>query len=236
MGNYRIFIDESCHLENDGIEVMAIGYVKTPEDTINEIKENIKEIKLNHGVPHELKWNTCSNSKLQLYIDLVHFFFESDLTFRTVLVKYKQNLDHHQFNQGSHDNFYYKMVYTLLNNHWINPATDRYKVFLDIKDTRGRDKLQKITEVFNNYHNGESPFQSYQHIRSNESVFIQLADIFIGAITYKSRRLHKSDKANAAKVRVIEEIERLSGYSIDEGTEPWESKFNIFDHQPKKSI
>ena len=32
----------------------------------------------------------------------------------------------------------------------------------------------------------------------------------------------------------INYIEMKSGYVLDEGTEPGEIKFNIFDHQPRK--
>jgi hypothetical protein len=151
-------------------------------------------------------------------------------------VKYKKNLDHEQFNQGSHDNFYYKMIYFLLNNPFTTNPEDEYRVFLDIKDTRGREKIAKIKEVFNNYHKGKSPFIHFQHIRSHESVFIQLADLFIGAVTYKSRGLTEANNASPFKKFIIEYLEKKSGYMLNEGTEPWETKFNIFDHQPRKPV
>lgn len=37
-----------------------------------------------------------------------------------------------------------------------------------------------------------------------------------------------------AKKELINYIEMKSGYVLDEGTEPGEIKFNIFDHQPRK--
>lgn len=65
---------------------------------------------------------------------------------------------------------------------------------------------------------------------------LQLTDLFIGAITFKARGLEKEANANKAKVELVQYIETKSGYSLDEGTEPWENKFNIFDHQPKQSL
>jgi hypothetical protein len=232
--NYDIFIDESCHLQHDRSDVMSIGFIKVPQNREDEIKQVIKNIKLKHGIPHEFKWNTCSLSKQAFYVELIDYFFISPLAFRTVTVKYKDKLDHDQFNQGSHDNFYYKMIYFLLNNQWINPQADNYRVFLDIKDTRGRDKIQKIKEVFQNLYQGESPFAHFQHIRSHESVFIQLADLFIGAVTYKCRNKDQEDDASPVKKLIIDYLEERSGYTLNEGTEPWENKFNIFDHQPRK--
>lgn len=51
MKNYNIYMDESCHLQNDGCEVMCIGYTKLPSSQYWGIKEEIKRIKLNHKSP-----------------------------------------------------------------------------------------------------------------------------------------------------------------------------------------
>ncbi|SFE98639.1 Protein of unknown function [Chitinophaga sp. CF118] len=232
---YNLYIDESCHLEHDGMPVMCIGYIKINGEQYSAIKEHIKQIKLDYKNPTEIKWNNVSVSRMPLYKALVDYFFETEIYFRCILVKYKDKLDHEQFNQGNHDNFYYKLIYFLLQSA-TNPTANKYKVFLDIKDTRGKERLKKIEEVLNNKYNGNSPFKDFQHIHSNENVLLQLTDLFIGSITFKARGLEKVTNANKAKVELLQYIETKSGYSLDEGTEPWESKFNIFDHQPKKSL
>lgn len=228
---YRLFVDESCHLEHDKISVMCIGYIKVPDRVYSNLKNELQVIKEKHNSPMELKWNKFSSSRLPMYKELVDFFFEKPLEFRSVLIKYKERLNNQDFNQGSHDNFYYKMMYYLLRP---NPTGLDYRVFIDIKDTRGKEKLLKIEEVFQNYHRGDSPFIQFQHIRSHESIFIQLADFFIGAITYKSRVIKNEFEAHPAKLEFIEYLEEKSGFLMHEGTPPWEHKFNIFDHQPQK--
>jgi hypothetical protein len=236
MRKYSIYIDESCHLQNDGCEVMCIGYTKLPYDLYLNIKSAIKTIKLNHKAPTEIKWNKLSYSRINLYKDLIDFFFDSEIDFRCVLIKNKSRLDHDQFNQGDPNNFYYKTVYLLLNK-GQNPVIDhQYDVKLDIKDTRGRDRLKKIKEVFNNQFKGASPFISFQHIHSHESELLQLTDLFIGAITYKSRLKELKGVQSNVKLEIIKYLEDKSGYQLDEGTEPWETKFNIFDFQPKQSV
>ena len=226
---YNLFVDESCHLEHDSIPVMCIGYIKVPSLAYEELKEKLTALKLEHQTPVELKWNKFSTSRLPLYKALVEFFFVHPIIFRCVLVKYKERLNHADFNRGSHDNFYYKLTYFLLRP---NPVGSEYRVFLDIKDTHGKEKLNKIEEIFKNYHHGESPFVHFQHLRSHDNVFFGLADFFIGAITYKSRGL----KGHAGKLAFIQYLEERSGFSLNEGTPPWESKFNIFDHQPRVTL
>lgn len=232
---FVFYIDESCHLEHDHLPVMCIGYIKVPENRAEDLKQKIKAIKREYGILHEIKWNTVSNTHVKMYKKLVDYFFDSEMEFRCILVKYKNRLDNLSFNNGEHDNFYYKMIYYLLVNPYTNPSdTNDYRVFLDIKDTKGRTKLNKIQEVFSNKFYGKSPFLSFQHIRSHESQFIQLADFLIGAVTYKARNLHLSAEGSPAKKELINYIEMKSGYVLDEGTEPGEIKFNIFDHQPRK--
>ncbi len=235
MSKFNFYIDESCHIEHDLSNVMCIGYTKVEDSQILQLKDGIKAIKAKHGILHELKWNTISNTKLDMYKELIDYFFDSPIDFRCLLVKYKDRLNHQAYNQGSHDNFYYKMVFHLLSNVWINPNSDEYRVFLDIKDTNGREKLNMIEDVFENKYHGSSPFKTFQHIRSHEVQFIQLTDIFIGAVTYKARGLGEKENASPAKKELVRYIEEKSGYTIDEGTEPWETKFNIFDHQSRKS-
>ncbi len=230
---YNIYCDESCHLKNDKQIVMCLGYTKIENNKYTILKNKIKAIKFKHNSPTELKWNTLSGSRIELYKELIDFFFENDIEFRCMLIKNKQKLDHDQFNEGDIDNFYYKSIYYLLNNPYVNPTNNQYRTYLDIKDTRGKSRLKKIEEVLKNKHRGKSPFTYFQHIHSHENEFIQLTDFFIGAISYKARDEQSKPDASNVKKEVIEYIEAKSGYNISEGTEPWEAKFNIFDFQPK---
>lgn len=232
---YNLYIDESCHLENDKKPVMCIGFTKVLTENYTQIKADIKQLKLQYKNPTEIKWNTVSLSRMPLYKALIDYFFSSDIDFRCVLIKYKDKLGHQKFNSVSHDAFYYKMVYFLLKSA-TNPPANEYKVYLDIKDTRGKEKLQTINEVLNNEYSNtktKSPFIYFQHIHTHENILLQLTDLFIGAITYKSQNHHLKENANKAKIEIINYLEAKSGYFLEEGTEPWETKFNIFDHQPK---
>ena len=46
--SYKLFIDESCHLENDHFRAMCIGYIKVSDTNYERIKNDIKAIKLKH--------------------------------------------------------------------------------------------------------------------------------------------------------------------------------------------
>lgn len=232
MIEYEIYIDESCHLERDGSSAMGIGYVKVESELRSEYKEQIKAIKLKHKTPVELKWTGISSSRLPMYKELVDLFFSSKMCFRCIIINYKQNLDHEKHNDGDHLTFYQKLVYYLLNSPLNNPE-HRYRVFLDVVNTRNSSRRETTERVLQNAFKGNSPFVSLQDINS-ASPFTQYADLFIGAITYKSRGEHSKKGASKAKLELIEYIEGKCGYILDTGTPPWEHKFNIFKHQPRK--
>lgn len=230
----NIFIDETSHLEHDNHYNMCIGSIMVPNEQYVKIREDLKKIQLKYHSPFELKWNKFSNSRLPYYKALVDYFFDSDLSFRCVLVKPKKRLDHNQFNEGSHDNFYYKMIYYLVRK---NVKNKDCRIFLDIKDSRSKEKLRKIERIFEHELKNPFPLNSIQHLRSEDNIFIQLTDFLIGAISYKGRVLNENKfKFHKGKREFIEYLEEKSGFSLDDGTPPWEQKFNIFDFQPQKPL
>lgn len=233
--NYSLYIDESCHLENDKQPLMCIGYTKIPSENYNSYKEEIKAIKLKHKSPTEIKWNKLSISRLDLYKELINYFFEKEIHFRAILVKNKAQLNHVKFNKGDHNSFYYTLVFLLLKNPWVNNSFAKHQVILDIKDTHGKQRLKKLeirlSQEYRRRYDCESPFTFFQHIRSDENEFLQLADLFIGAITFKARELHKLEESSRVKIAIVDYLEKKSGYLLNDGTNPLEEKFNIFDFQ-----
>ena len=114
---YNIYCDESCHLENDQQKVMVLGAVWCPLGKSREIADRIRDIKGRNKVSKkfEVKWTKVSESKVQLYVDLVDYFFDDDdLHFRALLVPDKTLLKHQDFQGQSHDDWYYKMYFSML--------------------------------------------------------------------------------------------------------------------------
>ena len=226
MTTYNIYCDESCHLEHDGEKAMTIGGVWCPENKKDEIFKRIREIKKEHGLSpkFEIKWNKVSPGQLAFYMDIVNYFFDnSDLHFRVIVVPDKKELNHEQFHQ-THDDFYYKLYFDMLKT-IFEPGSD-YNIYLDIKDTRGQKKVDKLHEVLcnNNYDFKSEMIKKVQQVRSHEVELVALADLLIGAISY----LHREKVTSDAKLKLIERIKLRSGYNLTSSTLYRESKFNVF--------
>lgn len=218
---YRIFCDESCHLENDRQSFMVLGALIVNEDKYPVIIEQIKNLRNQYKVGTEFKWTKISKSRIDFYKALIDLFVnEQNLGFRCVVVN-KNALKHEYFNDGEHDLFYYKMFYYVI-DHFIN-TEDCYKVFFDYKDTKSKLRLIKLHEVFNNKYKHNINI-TLQNIRSHESQLIQLVDMFIGAISYKVRQLHHSE----VKLEIIRYMEEKTNRSFTYSSPLFDRKFNLF--------
>lgn len=225
----NIYCDESCHLEHDHIPVMLLGAIWAPKEQVKRLAIGLRDIKVRHHAEGELKWSKVSKSRQHFFLEVVEWFFaEAPLHFRALIVPNKSVLDHGRFNNGSHDTFYYKMYFSLLNK--IFSPDCCYDVYLDIKDTRSNLKVKKLHDVLCNdqYDFTHSMIRTVQQIRSHESELLQLGDFLLGALAYKHRGLDQSD----AKLVVIKAIEKYRPNLLS-STPRDESKFNIFVWQPR---
>jgi hypothetical protein len=231
---FNVYCDESCHLENDGLKVMVLGAVWCPKDTVHDIADGIRKLKLRHGLSQyfEVKWTKISVAKAQFYLDLVDYFFAcEDLHFRGLLIPDKGKLRHYLHNQ-THDEWYYKMYFTMLKQ--ILCPHDRYRIYLDIKDTLGGQKIAKLHDVLcnNMYDFSHSIIERLQLVRSHEVEQMQLCDLLMGSIAYLNRGLTTS----TAKTQIVRRIQEKSGYDLARSTLLREIKFNLFRWLPVENL
>jgi hypothetical protein len=222
----NIYCDESCHLENDHQEIMTMGALWCEKEKTSTVFKRIREIKQKHKLSEnfEIKWSKVSPSKIEFYLDIVDYFFDDDdLHFRCLVVPNKKALNHTKFNQ-THNDFYYKMYFDLLKT-ILNPE-DKYRIYIDIKDTKGGDKVRRLHEVLCNsiYDFERGIVENMQIVKSDEVELMQINDFLLGSVSYVNRDL----KTSEAKGKLIERIRERSGYSLTKSTLYRENKFNIF--------
>ncbi|MBL7064673.1 MAG: DUF3800 domain-containing protein [Anaerolineae bacterium] len=223
---FNVYCDESCHMEHDHQQVMVLGAVWCPLDKAREIAVRIREIKTKHGLPpgFEIKWVKVSPAKVQFYLDIMDYFFDDDdLHFRALIVPDKSRLRHQDFGQ-THDDWYYKVYFDMLKI--ILDPNARYRIYLDIKDTRGGTKIARLHEVLcnNMYDFSREIIERVQLVRSHEIEILQLADLLTGTVSYVNRDLFSS----AAKRCLVDRMRERSGYMLTHTTLLRENKVNLF--------
>ncbi|MBT3199634.1 MAG: DUF3800 domain-containing protein [Phycisphaerales bacterium] len=246
---FNLYCDESCHLEHDNIPVMTLGCVWCPTERAVVFARRLREIKAAHGLVSpqeyktggtdkvfEVKWSKVSQAKASFYLDWIKAFFdEPELRFRGLVIPDKTKLEHDQFEQD-HDQWYYKMMYLLIDR-VINPRY-KYRVFLDIKDTRSEVRRAKLEEVLRSRARDAAGqvIERVQQIRSHESELLQLSDLILGAIGYQNRRTVgdlQDTPGNAGKEEVIKVIQRRAKKSLTATTWQGETKLNILVWEPR---
>lgn len=232
--NYNVYCDESCHLEKDGTKAMSLGAVWCPKGKVPEINKRIQEIKEKHGIRKsaEVKWTKASPGNMQLYLDVVDYFFDDDdVHFRGLVVPDKSILDHGRFAQ-THDEWYYKMYFEMLKIIFSPIAS--YYVYIDIKDTHSTENARKLNDVCANnaYDFNHDIIKRVQPIRSEEVQLMQLVDILTGALAYRHNHNTSEEKLNATKVAIVNRISKRSGYTLMKNTLFREEKFNFLIWEP----
>ncbi|MCR5568921.1 MAG: DUF3800 domain-containing protein [Paludibacteraceae bacterium] len=216
---FNIYCDESTHLIADGHPYMLLGYVSVAYNQITMAKKHISEIVTKHEFKGELKWTNVHEATYEMYKELLDYFFMTDIRFRCVIVDKKQ-IDESRTDYTFND-FYHRMYYQLLNYN-VFPEY-RYNIYMDIKDALSSKKERKLHEILCNKMN----IGNLQLIRSHESVFLQMADVIMGAINYNLRIKSGELKGNVvAKRKLIERIKKHG--NIEKTSCLGDTKFNLF--------
>lgn len=220
---FNVYCDESGHLEHDNVKVMVIGGVATDNEYRRKAYNEIKQIKIKHGIPihREIKWTKVSKRKLNYYKELIDYFTSNDqLRFRAVVVPDKAKLDHVRYNQ-TQDEFYYKIYYNMLKKILLNHSAIR--VYIDIKDTNSTYKVRTLTQYLNNTNTSHQNDVMIEQIRSHENSLLQMADLLIGCVMYKNRKLTSS----SAKLELANYLESKVNSRLDVTSNYSELKFNL---------
>lgn len=220
-----IYCDESCHLENDESNVMGLGAISCTKSSVKSLSLQLREIKSEFGLRGEIKWTKVSPKNLEFYRRLIDWFFQQEsLRFRALIVPDKSIIDNVTFNDGDHNNFYYKMYYFLLNRILIKNGV--FEIYLDIKDTCSGEKIKELKKVLHNKMRDfdEKTVRNMQHVRSHEAELLQICDLLLGAVVYAHRGLSTS----VAKLALIDHIEEKMGKSIKKTTYGAKLKFDVF--------
>jgi len=200
---------------------MVLGSMWFEEKRRELFKSEIHDLRNKHKIGGEFKWNKVSPSRVAFYVDLVNWFFDKkdDLRFRCIVVQAdKVNLV--EYHENDQELGFYKFYYQML-HHWILDFNE-YSVFCDYKSNRYSDRLNVLKRCLQ-HSNLSAKVLNVQSVRSEESVLIQIVDLFTGIVAARFNEETKSE----AKKEILLATERKIGKRILP-TSCNEQKFNVF--------
>ncbi|HEY4515096.1 MAG TPA: DUF3800 domain-containing protein [Candidatus Paceibacterota bacterium] len=217
---FNIYCDESS-IDNPKSIMMVIGALFIERSIVPEIKEKIKEIRQKHGVNGELKWVKTSNKVLPFYEELFSYLFSMDgtkVTFRCIVID-KSQVNYEKYHQQDKELAFYKFYYQLLKRRL---KEDAYYIFLDFRPSKNKNSVRRLGEFLGMFSRGIKHIQAYQ---SHENVFIQVADVLSGAVSF-SRNTPDGGEAKQKLTKIISKS--IKKKDLNFGSSFWEDKFNIF--------
>lgn len=223
----HLYCDESCHLPHDRAPFLLLGLLGCPAERVRTAHEQLSTIWERHALPKhfEVKWTKVSPAKIDFYCAVTEWFFASEgITFRALALPDKQRL-YATLPVETRDELYYRLYYQLLRG--AIEQENRYRVFLDLKDTRGSEKLANLTGILRA--DADDPYgrsvENLQHIHSHEVKLLQICDLILGAINFARRP--KKDAESPAKRKLVRLIEERLGYPLTGDSPPGADKFAL---------
>ena len=221
--DFEVYCDESCLealAKKEQHLFMGIGSVWMPAELRETFKSEMIRIKSEYNVFGEVKWQKVSPKYLDMYKEIIDFFFNSKyLRFRVILVE-SDKVDHVKFNNSDAELGFYKFYYQLLKS-WIWDFNN-YAVFVDLKENRNKGRLNDLEGILD-MANLFSDVTRVQGLPSEQSLGIQMADVLTGLVTAKFNNKTTSE----SKKSLIDYVEQYLGGEISH-TYKSEEKFNVF--------
>ena len=216
---FGVFCGESWHMASGGIRMTA-GALACPLADVRPCAEAMRALKARHGLKpdFEVKWTKVSPAKAGFYVELVDLFLRHDrLRFSGATVE-----DAGEGARASRERIHEALGRWLLGA--VTGGAHRYRVYLDVDDTRGGARLRRLREAAAGGPAGcgRPQVERIQQIRSRESGTMQMADVLTGALAYASRGL----SGNAGKAAVAARLrERLGPEALTDAARS--PKFNV---------
>lgn len=245
----NVYCDESRYT-NPFEQYFLIGGVSLPRDQKEQVEARLKQVRRKFGFMPELKWTNVTEAKLPYLNELLQVFFSSDLEFRAIIID-KSKIQLNAKKQPAELTFY-KFYYLLLKG--LAEKNKHYYVFVDertkSKEERRLGELQRYLSDWliklNSDHSaqtktveavglpieaeGGNHLRQVQEIKSEESVFLQLLDLLMGAVGYYWNGFRGSE----AKTKFINTLtNRLQKPNLKFSSQLYDRKWNQFVWEPR---
>ncbi|MBI4028002.1 MAG: DUF3800 domain-containing protein [Verrucomicrobia bacterium] len=221
----HLYCDESRHLPHDREPFMLLGLLACPAERAHALNAELTALWKTHGQPahFEAKWTKVSPGKQDFYRAVLEWFLAADdVAFRALLLPDKQRL-YATLPEESRDFLYYRFYYQFLRS--VIEPENRYRAFLDLKDTRGRQKIAELQKRLAADADDARAVTSLQHIRSHEVRLLQVTDLLLGAVGFARRPA--AEKESLAKRALVKLLEEKLGHKLTADSPPGATKANI---------
>jgi hypothetical protein len=223
MQNYHVYCDESG-IVHERYFVLG-GIIFKSEDYI-ELDNLIKDCKKDCKIDHEIKFEKIKGHyNLKLYSDIALTLLKSNkLHFRCTIFD-TQDINHNKYNSCTVKKYnaeqgFYKLYYQLLYHNFIKEDPNaNYIISLDERPPHAQTEIN-ITNLKNSLNAGcatKNNIKALKFISSDNSNFIQIADLFTGCINFAKNQKTSSKPYKQEFVDCLSNFLNVKNISKDTG-------------------
>ena len=210
MALMNVYADESC---KDAHRFLALGAIAIEHAFKPSALKLLSDVRAKYNTWGEVKWTKCSEAKLPFYKAFVDVFFDcaatDDIHFHALYVD-THTFKNSVFNGGDREIGFNKLIYQLLLHKFgckygeNNPM----HVYLDARSSKHEpDSIRQMLNAEMLKRGVASyPFRRITFQDSKSTDLLQLNDLLVGTVGYKSNRHDKVVGCATHKVRLAQHI------------------------------
>lgn len=203
---------------------LFLGSLWVSREIRGDLKRQISDLRISHGVIQEVKWNRISPRFIDFHKELIDLFMESgpSLRFRSIAVP----VDRIRYDYNSDREHRFYVFYQQLLKAWLLDSDETHQIFLDAKTLRDRSHPRQLEDRLRAAVRGVT-LKPIQSVESDESYLMQLSDLLLGCVQSRMNAKMPFDTRSSSKQEVVLHLEELLGRKVG-STSPSEPKFNVF--------
>jgi hypothetical protein len=227
MALHEIYVDESSQTKH---RFSVLGATAVPLEASAELTRRLQAARLPELPASELKWTKVSRGKMAAYQRTVDVFFDlTEPQFHAVVVD-TTKLDHHRYNQGSREIGFNKELYQLLMK-CGRLYGGNFHVYLDRRSTHeATEELRLILNrgIRKQGDQRDWPYRRLHFRDSHDVAALQLTDLLVGAVAFRTNGHHQIAGAAPAKVWLSEHVLKRAGVTNALSDTSIRGKFTIW--------
>jgi hypothetical protein len=235
VSSFHIYADES---RQTGHPYMLYGMIFSPAGASTlELERQIITLRDSHRFgAEEIKWNSTSKKKVDLYKSVVDVFFEAQsASFRCMKIE-PGKIERHKYHEGDHETaFYWGYGMALSRN---LQAIHEYEIFMDARTDERPNRVADLRASINAHWIQK---QLAQKMIANEIVrdiktvdskkynLLQITDVLTGAVGFAMEKRDESLESSPAKIELMKHIADRIGCECLATHHGLGTRFNIWN-------
>lgn len=237
--DFAFYCDEAG-ISNDRYTV--VGGLCVHKSNIQEMLSTLASFRERHGMMRELKWTKVTDHKIDVYKDLVEYFFalnnNNRCHFHSVIFDSHQ-WKHKKYNQGDSDIGLSKLYYQVIHHKVCKSCAPIGSIYVRLDQRNSSTSLNDLRDMLNaassrDHGIATRPIKAVESCDSKACDILQLNDVILGAVCAARNGKHILETTRASKKEIAALVLEKSGLTTFDRDSPRHvQRFTVWNFRPR---